>query len=528
MIASGVARRREISIRFSLGASQTRILRQSLTESCLLSILGGTAGLAVAFWTDRLLLIAFEWKERPIDLSPDWRVLTFGLGISLATGILVGLLPGVQLLRGGRVALSQESTAPRLLSGRALVVVEIALSLMMVAGAAEFTRSFQNLRSVPTGFSSEHVSVIQLISGQDPDQERATPVREALGLVDSLRRESAIDSVGLSDFVAFNDSSAGISMTKPGVPLDHRLFSNALHVDQDYFNTLRMHLLAGRPFGARDAEHAPKVAILNERAARRLFPNQNPVGQSILLGAAAVHPKPGGETQVVGVVNDTKFGSLAEQTPEIVYLPPLQGTEIDSGTVVLQIRSSLSAEAIASMLRSRIRAGHMPVTVQSASTLQDEIAATLHSDRLRMQASSLFGALALLLIIVGLYGLISYSVIRRTREIGIRMAVGSAPAGIMRLVLNESLRLVLLGVIVGIPGAVALMRAVSSMLFGLSPVDPASLAMAAFVLAITGIAASAAPAWRAAHLDPMIALRVDCWTGWLLDRLAGGLRVLLA
>ncbi len=502
MIARGVARRREISIRFSLGASKTHILRQSLTESCLLSLLGGTAGLAVAFWADRLLLIAFEWKERPIDLSPDWRVLTFGLGVSLATGILVGLLPAVQLLRGARVALNQESTAPRLLSGKALVVVEIALSLMMVAGAAEFTRSFQNLRSVPAGFSPDHVSVVRLTSGQDPDQERAAPVREALGLVDSLRRARGVESAGLSDFVAFNDSSAGISMTKPGVPVDRRQYSNVLHVDQGYFNTLRIHLLTGRPFEPRDTEGAPNVAILNERAARRLFPNQNPVGHSILLGSPAI------QTQVIGVVNDTKSGSLAEQAPEIVFVPLLQGTE-HSSDVIVQIRSSLSPGALASILQSRIRAGHLPVTVQSASTLQDEIAATLHSDRLRMQVSSLFGALALLLIIVGLYGLMAYSVVRRTREIGIRMAVGSAPAGIVRLVLNESMRLVLFGVIVGIPGAVAFTKAASSMLFGLSPVDPASLALAAFVLAITGIAASAAPAWRAAHLDPVSALRVE-------------------
>ena len=503
MIARGVARRREISVRFSLGATKWDILRQSLMESCLLSLLGGMAGLAVAFWADRLLLIVFQWKERPIDLSPDWRVLTFGLGVSLATGILVGLLPAVQLLRGARVALNQASTAPRLLSGKALVVVEIALSLIMVAGAAEFTRSFQNLRYVPTGFSSEHVSVIRLTSGQDPDQERAAPIREALGLVDSLRRLPGMESAGLSDFVAFNDSSAGISTTKPGVPVDRRLFTNALHADQDYFNTLRIHFLGGRSFDARDTEHAPKVAILNERAARRLFPNQNPVGQNVLLGS------PGIQTQVVGVVNDTKSGSLAEQTPEIVYLPLLQGTEIDSGAVVFQVRSSLAPEAIASMLQSRIHAGHLPVTIESASTLQDEIDATLRTDRLRMQVSSLFGALALLLIVVGLYGLMAYSVVRRTREIGIRMAVGSQPVGIMRLVLNESLRLVLLGVMVGIPGAVALMKTTSSMLFGLSPVDPASLAAAALVLAITGIAASTAPAWRAAHLDPVSALRVE-------------------
>jgi predicted permease len=503
MIARGVARRREISIRFSLGARKTHILRQSLTESCLLSLLGGTAGLAVAFWADRLLLIAFEWKERPINLSPDWRVLTFGLGVSLATGILVGLLPAVQLLRGVRVALNQENTAPRLVSGKALVVVEMALSLMMVAGAAEFTRSFQNLRSVPVGFSPEHISVVRLSSGQDPDEERAAPVREALGLVDSLRHAPSIASAGLSDFVAFNDGWASISMSTPGVPFDRRLGPpHVLHVDHGYFDTLRIHLLAGRPFGNRDTEDAPKVTILNERAARRLFPNQNPVGHSILLGSPAI------ATQVVGVVNDTRFGILADAAPEIVFVPLLQGTQ-HSSDMIVQIRSSLSPEAIASMLQSRIRAGNLPVTVQSASTLEDEIAATLHSDRLRMQASGLFGALALLLIMVGLYGLMAYSVVRRTREIGIRMAVGSNPVGIMGLVLNESLRLVLFGVIIGIPGAVALMKAISSMLFGLPPIDPASLAMAAGILAITGIAASAAPAWRAAHLDPMNALRVE-------------------
>lgn len=503
MIAHSVARRREISIRFSLGASKAHILRQSLTESCLLSLLGGTAGLAVAFWADRLLLIAFEWKERTIDLSPDWRVLTFGLGISLVTGVLVGLFPALQLLRSARVALNQESAAPRLLSGKALVVVEIALSLIMVAGATEFTRSFQNLRSVPTGFSSERVSVIRLASGQDPEEERAAPVREALGLMESLRRAPGVESAGLSDFVTFNDSIARNIMTTPGVPVDSRRGLNALHVDQGYFSTLHIQLLAGRPFEPRDDDRAPKVAILNQRAARRFFPNQNPVGHNILLGSNAI------QTQVVGVVNDTKSGSLSEEAPETIYLPVLQVSEVISDDVIVQIRSSLGPEAIASMLQSRIRAAHLPVTIESASTLQDEISATLRTDRLRMQASSLFGALALLLIVVGLYGLMAYSVVRRTREIGIRMAVGSQPAGIMRLVLNESLLLVLFGVTVGIPGAVALMKATSSMLFGLSPADPVGFAMAALVLTITGIAASAAPAWRAAHLDPVSALRVE-------------------
>jgi predicted permease len=292
MIARGVARRHEISIRFSLGASKTHILRQSLTESCLLSLIGGTAGLAVAFWADRLLLIAFEWKERPIDLSPDWRVLTFGLAVSLATGILVGLLPAVQLLRGGPVAPTQASTVPRSLSGKALVVVEMALSLVMVIGATKFTRSFQNLRSVSTGFSPEHVTVVRLTSGLDLDEERAAPLHEALHLVDSLRGAPGIESVGLSDFAAFNDSSARAIMTTPGVPVDYRRGLNAQHVDQGYFGALRIHLLNG-PILRSSRQRTCSKGRHSERARRAaLFSKSEPCRPDHPLGRSGVPSEP--------------------------------------------------------------------------------------------------------------------------------------------------------------------------------------------------------------------------------------------
>jgi len=211
-------------------------------------------------------------------------------------------------------------------------------------------------------------------------------------------------------------------------------------------------------------------------------------------------------------VKDIKFTSVTAPAPDLVYVPMLQGqahTGAVSSTIKLQARSRMDPQALAAVLRSRIRDGHLPVSVESASLLDDEIAASLLNDRLRMQASGLFGALALLLITAGIYGLMAYSVARRTREIGIRMAVGSSPAGVLRLVLKESLRLVLFGVIVGVPGGIAVMKAISSMVFGLAPVDLASLGIAALVLTLTGIAASVVPAWRAAHLDPVEALRVQ-------------------
>lgn len=510
LIARGTARRREIAIQFCLGASKARILRQALFESCIISTAGGIAGIAVAFWTSQLMLVAFQWQDRPIHLSPDGRVLAFVMAISLITGILAGLAPALQMLRSENIAITQVAAAPRLLSGKLMVILEMALSLVMVSGAAMFTRSFQNLRSVPVGFSSEHVSVIRLVSQGDPDEERRAPIQEAMNLAESFRHNSNIESAGVSDFVVFNDGSSSMSATTPGVRVEHGRGTTAMHIDQGYFETLGIRMLRGRGIAASDTELAPKVAVLSEKAARRFFPGQNPVGKTMLFGDAALRARSADGTQVIGIVSDVKFSSVSAPAPDAVYFPLRQHHgDVDSGAVAIQVRSSMTTPALAAMLQSEIRAMRLPVTPESATTLDNEIMTSLRTDRLRMQASGLFGVLALLLIVAGTYGLMAYSVIRRTREIGIRMAVGSTSAGIIRLMAKESLSLAAIGVVVGLPGAMAVMKAISGMVFGLSPMDPASLVVAAALLIATCLAASVVPACRAANVGPVTALRVE-------------------
>lgn len=510
LVARGVARQQEIAIRVWLGAGKARILRQSLIESCLLTLAGGAAGLFTALWADRLLLIAFQWKDRPLDLSPDWRVLAFGLAVSLVTGLLVGSVPAIQFLRGGRVALNQGRTvAPGFASGRALVVVEVALSLVMVAGAAVFVHSFRNLRSVPVGFSPEHVSAITLSNMGDPHTIKA-PVREATLLAESLRGAPGVESTTVADLLTFDDSRISFPLSVPGDPTQPARQPNLLRVDGNYFDALRIPLVAGRTFSPHDDQHAPKVAVLSDGTARRLFGSQNPLGRRILIGRSR-DPKPEDEVEVVGVVKDIKFTNVTRPSPDVVFAPLFQEQNIGarSGSAKLQVRSRMAPQDVAALVRAQIRAQGLPVTVESASALEDAIGASMLNDRLRMQASSLFGAVALLLITAGIYGLMAFSVARRRREIGIRIAVGARPAAMVQLVLKESLRLVLIGVLIGIPGAIAVMRAVADMLFGLSPIDPASLGVAAIALCLSGVAASVVPAWRAARQDPVQALRVE-------------------
>jgi predicted permease len=509
LVARGVARQHETAIRVSLGASRARILRQSFVESCVLALAGGAGALAVAQWASRLLLIGFHWQKRPIEMAPDGRVLAFALAVSLVTAILFGLAPAAQLLRGGRVPLTGEhaavSSVVSFSSGKVLVGVEVALSLVLLAGAAVFLRSFQNLRSVPTGFMAGDVSVIRLLPNTDDDALKP-PLRDAMALADSVRGAAGIQSAALANFVIFNDAYVMSTVRTPGDPKLTPM--HQLMVAPGYWGTLRIPLLAGRGFTERDDERAPRVAVLNESLAERMFPHQNPLGKRILVGRAVLEHKPGDETEVVGLVKDTKFTSVVSPAPDLVYLPLLQG-ETNTRGVVLEVRSSMDPQALGAIVRARIRDAHLPLKVQSATALNDEIGASLSDDRIRMQASSLFGGLALALIVSGLYGLMAYMVAQRTREIGIRAAVGASTSSIMALVLRQSFRLIAVGTVIGIPGAVAVMRALSGIVFGLPPVDFASLGIAAALLAVAGAAASFVPAWRAAHLDPMQALRVQ-------------------
>jgi predicted permease len=505
LVARGVARQHETAIRLSLGAGRARILRQSFVESCVLALAGGAGALLVAQWGSRLLLVAFHWQKRPIEIAPDARVLVFALIVSLLSAILFGLAPAVQLLRGGRVPLTQEHSVAPFASGKVLVSLEVGLSLILLAGAATFIRSLQNLRAVPTGFVARDVSVVRLHRNPDGDALNP-PLREAMALADSLRGAPGVQSASLSNFVIFNDAY----VLRTVRPLDSpKAFSmHQLVVAPGYWDVLRIPILSGRGFTGRDDERAPRVAVLNRSIAERLFPNQNPLGKHILVGGSISPYRPGDDTEVVGIAKDTKFTSVSAPAPDLVYLPLLQA-QTNSQGLVLEARSSMDPAALGAVVRARIRDAHLPLTMQSATALYDEIGVSLADDYIRMQASSIFGGLALALIASGLYGLMVYTVARRTREIGIRAAIGASTLGIMVLVLRHSFRLVAVGIVIGIPGAVAVMRALSGIVFGLPPVDFASLGIGAALLLIAGAAASFVPAWRAAHLDPMQALRVQ-------------------
>jgi predicted permease len=505
LIARGAARQHETAIRFSLGAGRLRILRQSAAESCLLALAGGVGALLVAQWAGRLLLAAFHWQTRPIEVAPDGRVLAFALGLSLVAAVLFGVAPAVLLLRGARIPLGHGQGVAPFASGKILVVLEVALSLVLIAGASVFVRSFQKLHAVPTGFVANHVSVVRLVRNTDDDTGKA-PVAESAAVAEGLRGTTGIEAAGLSNLLMFNHGYVMTSARTPENPTATPV--RLLFIGRGYFETLRIPLLAGRGLTERDDAQAPRVAVVSEGLARKLFPDRTPLGKHFLVGRAVVDPKPGDETEIVGIVKDTKFANLAKPAPDIVYGSLAQGGTFSSGTI-LEVRSSMEPTAVGALAAARIRDAHLPLAVRSSTRLTDEIGDTLADDYIRMQASGIFGGLALALIASGLYGLIAYNVARRTREIGIRMAVGSSAAGIVGIVVRQSLRLVALGVLIGIPGAVLVMRELSSLVFGLPPVDYPSLAIAAALLGAAGLAASCVPAWRAAHVDPMKALRVQ-------------------
>ncbi len=366
-------------------------------------------------------------------------------------------------------------------------------------------RSFQNLRAVPTGFIADHVSVVRLVRNTDDDNGKP-PVAESAAVAESLRGTAGFEAVGLSNLLMFNDGY----VTTSARTLENSATTPVrwLFIGRGYFEALRIPLLAGRGLTERDDAQAPRVAVVSEDLARKLFPGQSPLGKRFLAGRAIVDPKRGDETEIVGIVKDTKFANLANPAPDIVYNSLAQGGMFSSGTV-LEVRTAMDPAAVGALAAARIRDRRLPLAVRSSTRLSDEIGDTLADDYIRMEASGIFGGVALVLIASGLYGLIAYTVARRTREIGIRMAVGSSAAAIVGIVVRQSLRLVAFGVLIGVPGAVLVMRALSGLAFGLAPVDYPSLAIAAALLGAADLGASCAPAWRAAHLDPMKALRVQ-------------------
>lgn len=504
MLARAAARRQELGIRVALGASGWRLVRQLLTESILLSLAGAVFGLLVAFAAAHLLVNTMWTGYTPdtLDASPDVRVLAFTAAVAIVTGILFGLAPAMRIARTD-AAVALRETSRSVHGGAALskllVSSQIALSLVLVVGAMLFTRSLEKLHSANLGYRRSHLLIMQLFPrpGLQKSSYNAAYYHQ---LADKLAQLPGVEGVSYSN----GGPATRYENTQPiSNPASSEGMVQAIgeFVGPGFFNLVGMRVLSGREFDWRDAgESTTPVAILSESLAERLFPNQNPIGQKIDFGLWLKG------VQIVGIVNSASIWRPQSYRPMAVYRPILQAGDL--GYSLADIHTSGDPSALRSAAERTVESlgHHYSLRTQ---TLEQRADMFLTEERMTAMLSDFFGGLALLLASVGLYGLMSYAITRRTSEIGVRMALGAGTGNVLTLVLREVMWLALAGIAIGVPAALAASRWVSGMLFGLSPTDPAIIASAAAVLLAVATLAGYLPARRASRIDPVTALRAQ-------------------
>jgi predicted permease len=509
MLARGASRQREVAVRLAIGAGRARLVRQFLTESVLLAAMGGGAGFLLAYWGAGVMrgFIAFGWdKSLAADIRPDLTVLGFTALVSMLTGLLFGLAPA---LRGSRVdvtawlkgdALVGQGRKGRLRLGfaKALVALQTALSVLLLVGAGLFVRTLRNLENENLGFNQGHLLLFSLepeSSGYDKHRTQS--------LYQELQRRMGgfpgVLSVSYSDRALISESYFTDDLTLAGHEIED---VRVLCVGPQFFETMQIPVLLGRGIGLEDNENSPRVAVINEALARRLADHPNPLGLRFRTGKDAKSP----EIEIEGLVASTKYEKIQGDTPPTLYVPYPQS---DRGSVTFEVRTSGDPKAAVGDVRRLVSELAKDVPLSDLKTQEEQIAQTLVQERMFARLSSFFGLLALVLASTGLYGLMSYAVARRTSEIGVRMALGAERGDVLWMVLRESLAVVALGIVLGLAAAWGATRAVSSMLYGLKPTDPVT--MAAATLLLFGVAALAGylPARRASRLDPMVALRYE-------------------
>jgi len=509
LLARASSRQQEIAVRLALGARRGHLARQLLAESLVLSLLGAVAGLLLAAWTTGVLLRAlpFEGVAQTLSADPDWRVATFALGLALVTALLVGLAPALQATRPDLAStLKQHAAAVAggqqpLRFRKGLVIAQVALSALLLVGAGLFSRSLVNLRSLDPGFAKEGLlsfSVDPIHGGRSLDQSLLLYFR----LRERLQEIPGVDSVSMTTEPLMTDSHDISTVAVEGyVPQEGENMNPDVNgVGPDLFATLGMPLLAGRDIDERDGAAAPKVAVVNETFARYFFGSRSPIGRHFGWGRS--DPL---QIEIVGVVRDAKFGNLRDSVPRFVYVPYAQNRDL--GALTFYVRGQGGVAALSAAVREAVREVDPALPVVDLRTMRATIDESLFVDRIVAGLSAAFGLLATLLAAVGLYAVMSFAVARRTREIGVRVALGAGRARVLRLVLSEVALLSAIGMAIGLPGGWGMGRLLESRLFGLTAFDPATLATVALVLAATTLVAGVLPALRATRVDPATALR---------------------
>jgi predicted permease len=505
LLARISVRQREISVRVALGATRARLMAQLLTESVLIAILGGIIGLILAWWGAPVLvdLVSSEPRAMALDVSPKPVVLLFTFGLCLVTGVLFGLGPAIRMTRtdtipGLRDAAGKGAVqgSTRGIAGRLLVIAQVTLAMVLTAGAGWFIQTLHKLRETDTGFETERVLLVQL----DPE---ASGLKEKQLLALGQRIEEKIATVpgvrSASYTMVRYDGGRWVSgMWPEGVEHTRRTAqtSDGNRVGLHYFETLGMQVRQGRNFSEADGPKSEQVVILNETLARKLYPQGDPVGRLAYLGDEA--------RRIIGIVSNTKVASMREEPTGMFFL---YNRQTEDGYNDLLVRAAGNPNELLPRLRAAILAEEPNLAIAEITSLGEIVDRSLTQEKMLSKLASLFGALALVLSAVGIYGVLAYAVARRTNEIGVRMALGASPGDVLGMVLKESLLIVGIGALLGIPATLATGRLVASRLYGLTPNDPLTLSIAAAVLLGTAVAASLIPSGRAARLDPLVALR---------------------
>ena len=516
LLARGQARGREVAVRAALGASRRQLIAQLLTESLVLGILGGAAGAGVAFVLVRaVVLLGPASIPRLPDLSVDMHVLAFGLAMTLVTSIACGLTPALAV--SGRFthrffALSNRGAAGATGTGarRVLVISELAGAAMLLVGAGLLIRSYVQLQHVEPGFEPEGVTTFSVSLPAARYADPASPRAFVSALLSRLKAEPGVESAAVAMGLPFTsdlNAITGFRHEGQAEPESASMPTASMRiVSPEYFQMMKIPIRGGRPFDRRDTATSPEVVLINERAARRFFPGQNPVGEQIRVGAELAREARSGPKTIVGVVGDIKYGGLDEDTPAEIYLTYEQHP-VDAFTVA--VRTPAHRIASIPMLRHDVAGLDPLLPLANLKALAALVDASLAERRFSMLVILAFAAIAVALSVIGVYGVLAYLVAQRRREIGLRLAIGASPSDVVWLFVREGAALTLVGLSAGLAGALAAGRWISALLFGITPADPATLASVVCALAGAAACATYVPARRAAGVDPSDALKAE-------------------
>jgi predicted permease len=502
LLSRAAARQKEIAVRLSMGATRFRLMRQLLTESLLLAFIGGGLGLLVGYWSRQLLPFA---SEAPLD----WHVFAFVSLLCLTVGIAFGFFPALRATRTDLSATMKENSRSvirsRTLLGKALLVVQVAISVLVLIGAGLFLRTLQNLRNVDVGFNTRNLIIFGVqprLNGYDP--VRVDSVYDRLH--DELKGITGVESVSHSAnaFLAGGISTTGMHIQGKPANFTRGLSLYVMTVSPEFFDTLQIRIIRGRNLDIRDAmPKAPPVVLVNQTVAKKYFPGQDPIGKKF-----GYSPETTGEVEIVGIVGDVKYNSVRDEAPPTGFRPfPREAPA--NGRASIQVRVAGNPSVMQNAIRQAVQRVDPNLPLANMTTQSELVEGRFTQERFFAVAYSLFGALGLLLASIGLFGLMSYNVARRTNEIGIRMALGAQSREVLRMVLSESMYMVVVGIIIGIGAAISAGTLVSTVLFGLQPTDSITIVAAVATMLVVSSFAAYLPARRAARVDPMIALHYD-------------------